>query len=154
MRTGCVIGLLASWLASWPAGCVASWQAGLLASWLASWPTTWLVSWLASWLCSRLARIPYPHHSNNTHRILYPQQSPGRIQTLIMEHTERRECHLSTPQQEFSSSFVSSAIVRQDPDIQYGAYGTPSMPVTHTTARILLELCILNQRPIISRHVL
>ena len=146
--------MLASWPASWPAGCVANWQAGLLASWLASWPTTWLVSWLASWLCSRLARIPYRHLSKSTHRVLYPQLSPGRIHTLIMEHTERRECPLPTPQQEFSSSCISSAIVQQDPDSLYVISGTPRMPFTVTTTKILLEFWFLNQRPIISTHVL
>ena len=49
-------------------------------------------------------------------------------------------------------SFVLSTSVRQDPDTPYGAAWPPRMPLTHTTKIMLLEFCVLNQRPAGSRH--
>ena len=84
------------------------------------------------------------------------------------------ECPLFTQQTEFSSSFVFSPSVRTVPDILYGAFliigiscyryllyrnrllsiFLSKMPSTYTTDRILLEFCVLTQRPDNSRHSL
>lgn len=57
-------------------------------------------------------------------------------------------------QQKYSSRFVSSVIVRQNPNTLYVISGTPTMRLTHTTTKIVLKFCTLNQRPIIFKHTL
>ena len=72
-----------------------------------------------------------------------------------MRHPERLECHLFTPHQQFFSRFVSSTIVRSDPDIPYVASRAVYMFFTHTPRQeFYFEFCVLTQRLIRSKHSL
>ena len=71
-----------------------------------------------------------------------------------MGHPERPECLLPTPQQKLTSSFLSANSVRTDPNTLYEASRAARMPLTSTTAKIHLELCILSHRPDGSKHSL
>ena len=44
--------------------------------------------------------------------------------------------------------FCVSTNVRQTPNIRYGAYLPPKMPLTYTTTTILIKFCVLNLRSI------
>ena len=77
-----------------------------------------------------------------------------RLLIFSLEYPEHRECPLPTPLKELSLSFVSSSSFRTDTDTFYGASGTPRMPRTYTTTRIILEFCVLNHRSDRYRHSL
>ena len=71
---------------------------------------------------------PHLHHRQNIHRILYPQSSSGRIQTL-------------------SIGYLIQTLSMGDPV-------PPRMPSTHTTDTIFIKPCIPNHRPAGYRHSL
>ena len=93
-----------------------------------------------SWTNFATQNAPYIHHSKNSPRTLYRKRASGQLQTFPMRRFEslicfiiciscyrylleqlcRPECPLHTPQQEFSSSFVSAAGVPTAPDTPYG----------------------------------